>query len=172
MDLDFTDRLVDVIEEGFDAVIRTGEVRDTRLMSRKLGTFRHRIVAAPHYLEAAGTPLVPEDLLQHRWRGAAPRPADDACGQHVGAARPPRRMRLRHCLPATLRGCRRDRGRPAANAARRPPCADRHVQGAVADEPLPVAEGARLRGFHGRQPVSRPGLKPEMRAGHGFIFCG
>lgn len=66
VDLDFTDRLVDVIEEGFDAVIRTGEVRDTRLMSRKLGTFRHRIVASPHYLEAAGTPVAPEDLLQHR----------------------------------------------------------------------------------------------------------
>lgn len=66
VDLDFTDRLVDVIEEGFDAVIRTGEVRDSRLMSRKLGTFRHRIVAAPRYLEAAGTPRVPEDLLQHR----------------------------------------------------------------------------------------------------------
>ncbi|MDT3377927.1 LysR family transcriptional regulator [Labrys neptuniae] len=66
LDLDFTDRLVDVIEEGFDAVIRTGEVRDTRLMSRKLGTFKHRIVAAPAYLAANGTPNVPEDLLGHR----------------------------------------------------------------------------------------------------------
>jgi DNA-binding transcriptional LysR family regulator len=66
LDLDFSDRLVDVIEEGFDAVIRTGDVRDTRLMSRKLGTFRHRIVAAPDYLIAHGQPKVPEDLLQHR----------------------------------------------------------------------------------------------------------
>lgn len=66
LDLDFTDRLVDVIEEGFDAVIRTGEVKDTRLMSRKLGTFRHRIVAAPDYLAAHGRPKVPEDLLGHR----------------------------------------------------------------------------------------------------------
>lgn len=66
LDLDFTDRLVDLIEEGFDAVIRTGEVRDTRLMSRRLGTFRHRIVAAPAYLEAQGYPKVPEDLAQHR----------------------------------------------------------------------------------------------------------
>ena len=66
LDLDFTDRLVDVIEEGFDAVIRTGEVRDTRLMSRKLGTFRHRIVAAPGYLAANGWPKVPEDLLRHQ----------------------------------------------------------------------------------------------------------
>lgn len=66
LDLDFTDRLVDVIEEGFDAVIRTGDVRDTRLMSRKLGGFRHQIVASPDYLAACGTPMVPEDLLHHK----------------------------------------------------------------------------------------------------------
>lgn len=63
--LDFTDRLVDVIEEGFDAVVRTGAVHDTRLMSRRLGTFRHRIVASPSYLDQAGTPQTPEDLLLH-----------------------------------------------------------------------------------------------------------
>jgi len=66
LDLDFTDRLVDVIEEGFDAVVRTGEVRDTRLMSRKLGAFRHRIVASSDYLKDSGVPQIPEDLLQHR----------------------------------------------------------------------------------------------------------
>ncbi|MBN9336094.1 LysR family transcriptional regulator [Devosia sp.] len=66
LDLDFTDRLVDVIEEGFDAVVRTGEVGDTRLMSRKLGSFRHQIVASPGYLDAKGVPENPEDLLHHR----------------------------------------------------------------------------------------------------------
>jgi DNA-binding transcriptional LysR family regulator len=66
LDLDFTDRLVDVIEEGFDAVVRTGEVGDTRLMSRKLGAFRHRIVASPGYLDTNGFPQTPEDLLRHR----------------------------------------------------------------------------------------------------------
>lgn len=66
LDLDFTDRLVDVIEEGFDAVVRTGDVRDTRLMSRRLGAFRHRIVASPAYLEREGIPQVPEDLAKHR----------------------------------------------------------------------------------------------------------
>lgn len=66
VELDFTDRLVDVIEEGFDAVIRTGDVKDTRLMSRKLGTFRHVIVASPAYLAEHGRPEVPEDLLGHR----------------------------------------------------------------------------------------------------------
>lgn len=66
LDLDFTDRLVDVIEEGFDAVVRTGDVRDTRLMSRRLGAFRHRIVASPGYLEKQGTPETPEELTRHR----------------------------------------------------------------------------------------------------------
>lgn len=65
LDLDFTDRLVDVINEGFDAVIRTGEAEDSRLMTRKLGTFSHRIVASPDYLAARGTPLNPEDLAGH-----------------------------------------------------------------------------------------------------------
>ncbi len=65
MELDFTDRLVDVIEEGFDAVIRTGVASDSRLMSRKLGTFRHRLVASPDYLARHGRPKVPEDLRAH-----------------------------------------------------------------------------------------------------------
>ncbi|KQQ11647.1 Transcriptional regulator, LysR family [Methylorubrum extorquens] len=65
LDLDFTDRVVDVIEEGFDAVIRTGAARDSRLMMRRAGAFSHRIVASPDYLAARGTPRLPEDLLEH-----------------------------------------------------------------------------------------------------------
>lgn len=66
LDLDYNDRLVDVIEDGFDAVIRTGEVSDSRLMHVKLGDFTFRLVAAPAYLESAGRPAAPEDLLAHR----------------------------------------------------------------------------------------------------------
>lgn len=65
LDLDFTDRMVDVIEEGFDAVVRTGEPSDSRLSARRLGTFRMRLVASPDYLARAGTPLAPADLQQH-----------------------------------------------------------------------------------------------------------
>lgn len=64
-ELDFTDRMVDVIEEGFDVVIRTGDLADSRMMSRRLGGFRHCIVAAPAYLETHGRPLVPADLARH-----------------------------------------------------------------------------------------------------------
>lgn len=65
LDLDFTDRLVDVIEEGFDAVIRTGRVSDSQLMMRTLGTYSYVIVGAPSYLERHGVPESPEDLAQH-----------------------------------------------------------------------------------------------------------
>ncbi len=66
VDLDFNDRLVDVIEEGFDAVIRSGELPDSRLMSRRLGPFRFVLCAAPGYLEQNGVPQTPDDLESHR----------------------------------------------------------------------------------------------------------
>lgn len=65
LDLDFTDRLVDVIEEGFDAVVRTGDPVDSRLSARRLGAFGSMLVAAPDYLARRGTPNTPADLLQH-----------------------------------------------------------------------------------------------------------
>ncbi|QDI09877.1 D-malate degradation protein R [Klebsiella electrica] len=65
LDLDFTDRLVEVIEEGFDVVVRTGDPTDSRLSARKLGTFRSMLVASPDYLARRGIPEVPADLLEH-----------------------------------------------------------------------------------------------------------
>jgi DNA-binding transcriptional LysR family regulator len=65
LDLDFTDRLVDVIDEGFDAVVRTGDMSDSRLMTRVLGTFQQRLVAAPNYLQSKGVPQRPDDLKHH-----------------------------------------------------------------------------------------------------------
>jgi DNA-binding transcriptional LysR family regulator len=72
LDLDFSDRLVEVIEEGFDVVIRTGSAGDSRLIIRPLGTFTYAIVGAPDYLTARGVPSGPEELinhacLYHRW---------------------------------------------------------------------------------------------------------
>ncbi|HMG51703.1 MAG TPA: LysR substrate-binding domain-containing protein, partial [Inquilinus sp.] len=65
LDLDFTDRLVDVIDEGFDAVVRAGEVSDSRLMTRVLGTFRLILVASPGYVALRGVPQSPGDLADH-----------------------------------------------------------------------------------------------------------
>ena len=65
LDLDFSDRLVDVIEEGFDAVVRTGVLADSRLSARKLGDFQLLLVASPGYLAQHGTPRRPADLARH-----------------------------------------------------------------------------------------------------------
>lgn len=65
LDLDFSDRMVDVIEEGFDAVVRTGEPSDSRLSAKRLGVFQMMLVASPEYLARRGTPRLPADLLQH-----------------------------------------------------------------------------------------------------------
>lgn len=65
LDIDYSDRLVDVIEEGFDAVIRSGTPSDSRLVARRLGTCRKVFVGAPGYFSQAGMPHKPEDLTSH-----------------------------------------------------------------------------------------------------------
>lgn len=65
LDLDFSDRRVDVIEDGFDAVVRTGEALDSRLATRRLGDFRMLLVGSPGYFAERGTPLHPNELMEH-----------------------------------------------------------------------------------------------------------
>jgi DNA-binding transcriptional LysR family regulator len=65
LDLNFEDRRVDVIEEGYDAVIRAGDVPDSRLTSRLLGEHRMILVGAPEYFSHQGEPARPADLLRH-----------------------------------------------------------------------------------------------------------
>ena len=66
LELDFSDRVVELIEEGFDAAIRIGELRDSRLQSRRLGAFRLLLAASPDYLAKMGEPASPADLARHR----------------------------------------------------------------------------------------------------------
>lgn len=65
LDVDFSDRMVDIVDEGFDAVVRTGEPTDSRLVSRRLGGFQLVLVASPAYLKQRGQPEKPADLLNH-----------------------------------------------------------------------------------------------------------
>lgn len=63
--LHLTDRFVDVVEEGFDVVIRIAELANTSLIARKLSTCKLVYCASPAYLEKHGEPGVPQDLSYH-----------------------------------------------------------------------------------------------------------
>ena len=61
----FADHVVDLVAEGEDIGIRTGQLRDETLIARKLGEHRRIICAAPSYIETYGMPQRPEDLAHH-----------------------------------------------------------------------------------------------------------
>lgn len=61
----FTDRKIDLVEEGYDLAVRAGALRDSDLLSRRLTSMQLFIVAAPDYLARRGAPQHPEDLKQH-----------------------------------------------------------------------------------------------------------
>lgn len=65
LDLDFNDRIVDVVEGGFDAVIRSGLLTDSSLMSRRLGPFRFVLCASPEYVARTGQPRTVAELAAH-----------------------------------------------------------------------------------------------------------
>ncbi|QTF07191.1 LysR family transcriptional regulator [Brenneria izadpanahii] len=65
LDFDFSDRMVDVIDEGFDIAIRSGELVSSQLMSRRLGPFRFAIVGSPAYFALNPRPHTPADLQHH-----------------------------------------------------------------------------------------------------------
>ncbi len=65
LDLDFNDRIVDLIEEGVDVAIRSGDPPDSRLMARALRPFQLLLCAAPSYLERHGVPKTVRDLDRH-----------------------------------------------------------------------------------------------------------
>ena len=61
-----TERVVDHIAEDIDLVFRIGMHKDSTLVTQKLMTYRHRLLASPGYLEAHSPPERPSDLLRHR----------------------------------------------------------------------------------------------------------
>lgn len=69
VDVALTDRVVDLIEERADIAIRTGPLRESSLIARKLGDSRMMIVAAPDYLRQHGEPKTPADLERHNQLG-------------------------------------------------------------------------------------------------------
>jgi DNA-binding transcriptional LysR family regulator len=66
IDAAFSDRFVDLVEDGFDAAVRIGILKDSSLVGRKLSPIRALVAASPDYLARHGRPATPRDLLQHR----------------------------------------------------------------------------------------------------------
>jgi DNA-binding transcriptional LysR family regulator len=66
LDLQLNDRVVDLVEEGFDAAIRIGVLDDSGMVARPLMPYRMLICASPAYLERAGIPKTPGDLAAHQ----------------------------------------------------------------------------------------------------------
>ena len=65
LSLNLSDRVIDLMNEGYDCAVRVGDLPDSSLISVRLADNRRRCVAAPSYLARAGVPLQPSDLMQH-----------------------------------------------------------------------------------------------------------
>ena len=65
LDVSFSDRVVNVVDEGFDMAVRVGRPDDSSLIIRKLCAVRIVVIGAPAYLEERGAPETPDDLERH-----------------------------------------------------------------------------------------------------------
>jgi DNA-binding transcriptional LysR family regulator len=65
LDVSYSDRIVNLVEEGFDVAVRIGQLSDSSLVARRLAAVRLVTCASPDYLARAGTPQVLEDLARH-----------------------------------------------------------------------------------------------------------
>ena len=67
VDLQLSDRKVDIVEEGFDVALRIGQLESSSLIAKKIAPIRVVLCASPDYLNIHGTPKRLEDLEAHRY---------------------------------------------------------------------------------------------------------
>jgi DNA-binding transcriptional LysR family regulator len=65
LDITLADRLVDLVDEGYDAAVRIARLQPSSLVSRQLSSTRMVLCASPEYLRRNGTPAHPAELAQH-----------------------------------------------------------------------------------------------------------
>lgn len=75
LEFEVSQRVVDLVGEGYDLAIRIGSLRDSTMIARKLTSIDAAIVASPGYLEAHGTPKHPRELSDHRMVVFSPAPS-------------------------------------------------------------------------------------------------
>jgi LysR family transcriptional regulator, regulator for bpeEF and oprC len=86
-----------LLDEGFDVLIRVGDLPDSNLVARPIGMLRLIVAAAPRYIAQHGLPKDPEELEHHRW--ALPARLDDASSSHWDFCKNNERRRI------TVSGC-------------------------------------------------------------------
>ncbi len=69
LEMGCSDRVVNMVSEGVDCVIRVGEVTDPAVVARRIGSMRFVTCASPSYIAAHGMPEHPQDLQDHHWVG-------------------------------------------------------------------------------------------------------
>lgn len=77
LDVTLADRLVDLVEEGYDVAIRIATLENSSLVSKRLATTRIALCASPQYLAQHGTPEHPSELADHAIISYSYRPAKD-----------------------------------------------------------------------------------------------
>jgi DNA-binding transcriptional LysR family regulator len=67
LEVQFTNKFINVLEEGVDVTIRVASLTDSSLIARKLSRCQFAFAASPEYLAKHGTPKHPDDLINHRF---------------------------------------------------------------------------------------------------------
>jgi DNA-binding transcriptional LysR family regulator len=62
----YSDRVVDLVGEGFDCALRVGYLQDSSLIARRVGPIYGKLVASPDYLQAHGSPETPDEIITHQ----------------------------------------------------------------------------------------------------------
>ena len=65
LEVEFNDRMIDVVAEGYDVVIRAGQIQDSNLVARQFTTSKSIVVASPEYLKKYGRPETASELEHH-----------------------------------------------------------------------------------------------------------
>lgn len=62
----YSDKIVDLVAEGYDCAVRIGHLDDSSLVARRVGSIHGKLVASPSYVKQHGEPRTPAELLSHR----------------------------------------------------------------------------------------------------------